>query len=242
MSGNTPSETSHAKPRRFSWWRLLKRVFLYSLGLLLFYTILLKWLPVPYTLTMLSRSWESGRFVSYTWVPYYKMSNHLKIAAVASEDQRFPQHWGIDYEALSKAMEENKTRSRPRGASTISQQVAKNVFLWQGGGYFRKAMELPLTYLIEAVWGKERILEVYLNVAEMGPQVFGAEAAAQAFFKKEARNLTLSEASLMIAALPNPRQYVVNQASGYMWKRSAQIQYQIQLLGGMNYIQDLRAF
>ncbi|TAE08672.1 MAG: monofunctional biosynthetic peptidoglycan transglycosylase, partial [Bacteroidetes bacterium] len=153
--------------------RIGLRIFGVLFGLLVLNMLWLKFMPVMFTSTMLERSveamWEGKpATIYYEWASYDQISEHIKVAAVASEDQRFPTHGGIDWEAVKQAVAENKNSKIKRGASTISQQVAKNVFLWQGGGYFRKALEVPITYMIEFLWGKKRILEVYLNIAEMG--------------------------------------------------------------------------
>lgn len=224
-----------------------KRFFLYVIFLVHLYIFLLKWLPVPYTLTMLQRKISCGGCaVAYRWVPYEKMSPYVKIAAVASEDQRFPEHWGIDWQAIRQAYQENqwrKQRGLPlRGGSSISQQVAKNVFLWQGGGYLRKIPEVYFTYAIELIWGKQRILEVYLNVAEMGPQCFGVEAAARRYFHKPAQQLNLHESALLIAGLPNPIRWNPARPSAWLYRRQQHIIRQVYLLGGYAYIRDLRRF
>lgn len=140
----------------------------------------------------------------------------MKLAVIASEDQLFLSHNGFDVESIRKAMEKNKRSRRVRGASTISQQVAKNVFLWQGRSWFRKGLEVYFTFMIEFVWGKKRILEVYLNVAETGRGLFGVEAAARKFFKKSASKLTKTESAMIAASLPNPRRYTVKPLSGYV--------------------------
>lgn len=216
----------------------------WSLLVLLLLMLLFKWLPIYFTPTMLFRSLEAMQKgedarIYYQWQDYEQIADPMKVAVVASEDQRFPQHPGLDFIAIEQAIEENKSRARPRGASTISQQVAKNVFLWQGGGYVRKALEVPITYLIEWIWGKKRILEVYLNIAELGPQTFGVQAAAKRYFKKEARALTAAESALLASVLPSPRKYLVAQPGPYLRRRQQQVLYQMKLLGGYNYLKDL---
>ena len=149
-----------------------------------------------------------------------EMSPHASLAVMAAEDQLFPDHNGFDIKSIKKALDSNKKKtSRIRGASTISQQVAKNVFLWQGRSWLRKGMEVYFTFMIEMIWGKKRILEVYLNVAEMGKGIFGIEAAAQKYFKKPAKKLTRTESAKIAACLPNPKKYSVNPASNYILKR-----------------------
>lgn len=213
----------------------------------IFWVILLKWIPIWCTPTMFFRSAEAyfkgeDTKIYYEWVHYNAISTHARIAVVASEDQRFPSHFGLDFIAIAKAMEENKRRERPRGASTITQQVVKNVFLWQGGGMWRKALEVPFVYLVEIIWGKQRILEVYLNVAEMGPQTFGIQAASKRFFHKKAGQLTTQQAAILAAVLPSPRRLSAQKPSPYVIQRSRQIMYQMRMLGGYEYISQLRSF
>jgi monofunctional glycosyltransferase len=149
-----------------------------------------------------------------------------------------PDHEGFDTNAIKKAITYNKTHQRKRGASTISQQTAKNVFLWQGGGYFRKGLEVYFTFMIEKIWSKERVLETYLNVAEMGKGIFGVQAAAKAYFNKDAAALTRQEAAMIAACLPNPKKYTVKPLSNYVSKRAAKILRQMNNLGGD---EDVRA-
>ena len=163
-----------------------------------------------------------------------EISDNLKLAVIASEDQNFPSHNGFDYKAIQKAMEDNKKGKRVRGASTISQQTAKNIFLWPQRSWFRKGLEVYFTFWIELLWSKERILEVYLNSIEMGKGVYGAEAAAQAWFKKSAENLTAYEAAAIAAILPNPREYRANPASSYIGGRQGWIVRQMRNLGTIN--------
>ncbi len=237
----------NARPLWKRIFRFLWKAMLWTLGITLLLVIVLKWMPILFTPTMLFRSmgaWLQGEdaHIYYEWVSYENMADHVKVAVVASEDQRFPQHFGLDFAAIKQAMEENKYRKRRRGASTISQQVAKNVFLWQGGGFFRKALEVPLTYLIEIIWGKQRILEVYLNIAEMGPQTFGVQAASKRYFGKTAQNLNVVEAATLAAVLPSPQNYSAQNPSYFVTQRRGQIMYQMQLLGGFSYLKDLRKF
>jgi monofunctional biosynthetic peptidoglycan transglycosylase len=160
------------------------------------------------------------------------MSPKIRLAVIASEDQLFPDHNGFDIENIKKALESNKKKKRIRGASTISQQVAKNVFLWQGRSWFRKGLEVYFTFMIELIWSKERILEVYLNVAEMGKGIFGVEAASQKYFKKPASKLTRTEAAMIAACLPNPKKYVVNPPTRYISRRYPWILAQMNNLEG----------
>jgi monofunctional biosynthetic peptidoglycan transglycosylase len=194
--------------------------------------VIYKWVPVPFTPLMAIRYFENPEEdIQHDWVAMEKISDNLKLAVIASEDQNFPVHSGFDYEAIQKAMEDNKKGKRVRGASTISQQTAKNVFLWPQRSWFRKGLEVYFTFWIELLWSKERILEVYLNSIEMGQGVYGAEAAARAWFGKSAENLTAYEAAAIAAILPNPRQYRAKPASSYIQGRQAWIVRQMRNLG-----------
>ena len=181
------------------------------------YLIVCKWLFPPITITQIV-SMINGEGLKRDYVSWDNISPNVKLAAIASEDQLFPTHNGFDWKAIESSLDENPKRKRAKGAaaSTISQQTAKNVFLWQGSGwskYIRKAPEAFYTKLIEWVWGKKRILEVYLNVAEMGEGIYGVEAAAQTYFNKPASKLTRNEAAMIIACLPNPKRFTVKPAS-----------------------------
>ena len=174
-------------------------------GLNLLTTILYRWVNPPITLTMISRSLFDGEPLKKEWKSLDEISPYLVDASVASEDNMFLGHNGFDRVAIDIAIEEHKSGKSNRGGSGISQQTAKNVFLWQGRSWIRKGLEVYQTFLIELFWSKERIMEVYLNVIEMGPGIYGAEAAAQEYFHKSAKNLTKTEASQIVAAYPNPR-------------------------------------
>ncbi len=167
-------------------------------------------------------SWISGDGLKRDYVDYDEMSYQIKLAVISSEDQKFPDHDGFDWKNIRKAMDYNQKKPgrSVRGGSSISQQVAKNVFLWQGRSYVRKALEAYFTKMIEWIWGKERILEVYLNVIEMGKGIYGAEAAAQAYFNKPAKNLSRREAAMIAACLPNPKKYTVKPAHPHVIGRS----------------------
>ena len=208
--------------------KLLLGLFLFSI----FMVIIYKWVPVPFTPLMAIRYLENPEEdIRHDWVPSEEIANNLKLAVIASEDQNFPKHNGFDYEAIEKAIEENKKGKRVRGASTISQQTAKNVFLWPQRSWFRKGLEVYFTFWIELLWSKDRILEVYLNSIEMGKGIYGAEAAAQAWFGKSAANLTAYEAAAIAAILPNPREYRAKPASNYIAGRQAWIVRQMRNLG-----------
>jgi monofunctional glycosyltransferase len=198
------------------WWRRIKKIMLFLFVFQLVYLIMCKWVNPPITITQLS-NWVQGYGLYRDYVSYDEINASAKLAAMASEDQLFADHGGFDWKSMQKAMEYNKRKpNRIRGASTISQQVAKNVFLWQGRSYLRKGLEMYFTFMIELIWGKKRILEVYLNVAEMGIGVFGIERAANIYFKKSAASLTRVEAAQIIAGLPNPKIYTVRPMSKFV--------------------------
>ncbi len=183
-----------------------------------------KWLPVPVTATMLM----DANGITKDWESLDNIDRNLVDAVIAAEDSRFCQHFGFDTEAIEQAMRENmeaaENGGRIRGGSTISQQTAKNVFLWQGGGFFRKGLEAWFTFWIEAVWGKRRIMEVYLNVAETGIGTYGAEAGAQRYFGKSAARLSADEASRMAAALPSPKKRAVKGPRGWLARHGNRIE------------------
>jgi monofunctional glycosyltransferase len=216
-----------------------KRLFIWLFILQLVYIVALKWINPPITITQLV-SFVSGNGLKRDYVDADEMSAAAKLSVMAAEDQLFPDHTGFDWKSIEKAMEYNKRKpNRVRGASTISQQTAKNVFLWQGKSWFRKGLELYFTQMIEWIWGKQRILEVYLNVAEMGRGVFGIEAAAQAYFKKPASALSKNEAAQIAACLPNPKKYTVKPLSKYVSVRSGWVQRQMNNLEGDADVQRL---
>jgi len=196
-------------------WRLLKRVFLFLFCFQFLYILILKWVDPPFTLTQLG-SLFSGEGLKRNYVGMKDISPYAKLAVIASEDQLFPDHDGFDFKSIEKAMKHNQKSKSLHGASTISQQVAKNVFLWQGRSWFRKALETYFTFMIELVWRKKRILEMYLNVSEMGKGVYGIDAAARYYFSKRARNLTRQEAALIAACLPNPKIFTIKPLSRHV--------------------------
>ncbi len=179
------------------------------------------------------------RFISYIWISYDNVSPELPIAIVAAEDQNFPNHFGFDFDQIEKALEQHERGRKLRGASTITQQVAKNLFLWEGRSFIRKGIEAYFTVLIELLWDKKRILEVHLNIAEMGDLIFGAGAASLIHFRKTPDKLTRSQAALLTATLPNPKRYSASRPSNYMLRRQAWIIRQVNALGGKNYLKDL---
>lgn len=199
-------------------WEVFKKTFTVLFIAQLCYIVVLRWVDPPFTITQLVDS-ANGYTIKQKQISFHSSSAAVKLAAIASEDHRFANHYGFDTKGIQKAYEENKKRTKPRGASTISQQTAKNVFLWQGGGWFRKGLETYFTCMIELVWGKQRILEVYLNVAEMGKGIYGIEAAAETYFGKTALQLDPTEAAMIVACLPNPKRYSARPASSYVLKR-----------------------
>jgi len=205
--------------KKNTWGRRILRVFVILLISHLLYAIVCRWINPPITITQAS-NWISGYGLQRDYIRYEQMGSSIKYAVLASEDQSYLEHEGIDMEAIEKAMEYNeKHANKRRGGSTISQQTAKNVFLWQGGGYFRKGLEAYFTMLIETCWNKQRIYEVYLNVLETGPGIFGVEAAANAYFNKSSADLTEEEAAMIAACLPNPKKYTVKPMSRFVrWK------------------------
>ena len=215
--------------------RFFKFIFKLLLGLFLFsifMVVIYKFIPVPFTPLMAIRYFENPEEpIEHDWVPIEDISRHMQLAVITSEDQNFEKHSGFDFEAIEKAMEDNRSGRKVRGASTISQQTAKNVFLWPGRTWFRKGLEAYFTFLIEMIWSKERILEVYLNSIEMGKGIYGAQAASQHWFKKDAASLGPYEAAAIAAVLPNPRVYRANPASNFIQRRKNWIVRQMQNYG-----------
>ncbi|RYY62650.1 MAG: monofunctional biosynthetic peptidoglycan transglycosylase [Chitinophagaceae bacterium] len=212
-------------------WRWTKRIFIILFIAQFVYIILLRWINPPITITQLV-SWVTGHGLKRDYVDRSEISSNARLAVIASEDQKFTDHSGFDWKSIQKAMKynEKKPGRTVRGGSTISQQVAKNVFLWQGRSWIRKGLEGYFTFMIELLWNKERILEVYLNVIEMGEGIFGVERAANIYFNKNASQLSAQEASLIAACLPNPKVYRVKPASPFMIRRSREIMTQMRFL------------
>jgi monofunctional biosynthetic peptidoglycan transglycosylase len=208
----------------------------------------LRWINPPFTAFMAAAqtaAWAGGDanyLTRHSWVELQRISPNLPLAVVASEDQKFPEHRGFDVEAIEKAYALNQHSHRVRGASTISQQVAKNLFLWSGRSFFRKGLEAYFTVLIEALWPKRRILEVYLNIAEFGPGTYGAEAAAQRYFHKPASRLARSDAAVLAAVLPNPQRLSAAAPSRYVLERRDWILGQMQGLGGAEMLGEIDAY
>lgn len=221
--------------------RIAGRIVLVWLGIWLAGILLFSFLPVPFSAVMAERqtgAWLRGDFsyVAYSdWVGHDEISPWMGLAVIASEDQKFPTHWGFDVAAIESVLDNSD--SRMRGASTLSQQTAKNLFLWDGRSWVRKGLEAALTVGIETVWTKRRILTVYLNIAEFGPGIFGVEAASQHYFHKPASRLTAADAALLAAVLPNPIRYRAAAPSGYVRERQQWILRQMRQLGGEGFLQ-----
>jgi monofunctional biosynthetic peptidoglycan transglycosylase len=218
----------------------LFKAFLWFLGLSVFFVVIFKFVPVPFTPLMVIRVIENKLdkkeiYFSHDWEPLDNISVNLQKAVIASEDGTFLIHSGFDFRAMQKAYKSNERGRRIKGGSTISQQTAKNVFLWQGRSYIRKGLEAYFTVLIELIWGKERIMEVYLNSIEMGDGVYGAQAAAEHWYRKDAANLTPKQAAGIAAILPNPRKYTATSSSSYINNRKAKILRVMKHLGKVRY-------
>ena len=219
-----------------------------SLGFIIFSilsVIILKWINPFTSSVMMQRKIEAmitfseRQSIANYWVSYDEISKQMAIAVIAAEDQNFPFHFGFDFKQIEKAIEQNEGGGKLRGASTITQQVAKNLFLWEGRNFIRKGIEAYFSLLIEIFWTKERILEVYLNIVEMGDMIFGVGAASKIYFYKLPGKLQLDQAALLAATLPNPKIYSVRDPSDYVLKRKDWIKKQISLLGGTSYLKNL---
>jgi len=223
------------------------RYIMYALAMTFAITVvvvlLFRWVPVPFSSVMAQRQIEAvfteEPYVEYKWYAMDEISPNMGLAAIAAEDQNFPNHFGFDLKAIQKAIDEANDGGRSRGASTISQQVAKNMFLWSGRSWVRKGLEVYFTVLIEVLWSKERILEVYVNIAEMGPNVFGVGAASLKYYQREPSKISKRQAATLAASLPNPRRYKVKNPSRYMISRRNWIMRQMDQLGGTALIKSL---
>ncbi len=210
-----------------------------------FIVALFKWINPPTTAfiqrtynTEISSIW-STEIKRIRWVPLKNISKYMVLAVIASEDQKFPEHFGFDVVEIEKAIKEKIKGKRLRGASTISQQVAKNLFLWPGKDFIRKILESYYTLAIELIWGKHRIIEVYLNIAEFGRGIYGIENAAQKFYHKPAHGLNKYEAAMLSAVLPSPVRFSVHKPSAYLRERQKWILKQMQKLGGLDYVKKI---
>jgi len=225
--------------------RFAARALLLAVGSSVGAVLLLRWIPPVTTAFMIEArvaavvAGDKGYRTDYRWVPYREISPNLGIAVVAAEDQKFPVHWGFDFDAIADAMEGRADGGQARGASTISQQVAKNLFLWPGRSWLRKGVEAYLTVLLETLWPKRRILEVYLNVAEFGPGVFGAGAAAPRFFGVPPSRLDREESARLAAVLPAPDRLHADRPSDYVRDRTEHIESEAERLGGSAYLRAL---
>lgn len=225
-------------------WFLTSRIGFAVANFYLCLTLIFSAVPVPFSAYMVQKKVEnlfhSDYRIQYDWVSIDDIAWQMQMAVIAGEDQNFDNHFGIDIDAVLIALKRNaKSDKKPRGASTISQQTVKNLYLWHGTSWVRKGLEIPLTFLVESLWSKQRVLEVYLNIAEFGRGIFGVEAAAKHYFGKSAKNLTQQEAALLAASLPNPFIYQVNRPNSTMRKRQQWIVQQVQNLGGRHYLEKL---
>lgn len=228
--------------------RLLRWLGLLVVGWLVFSigsVLLMRWLD-PFTSAFMLRdravaliNGDKHYRFAHQWADWPKISTHVKVAVIAAEDQKFAEHWGFDFQSLQKAWKQNQRSRKVRGGSTISQQVAKNLYLWPGRSYVRKGLEAYFTVLIEILWPKQRILEVYLNSAEFGKGVFGVEAASRRYFRKSAAKLTAQESALLASVLPAPKRLLVNKPSGFVRARQAWIGRQMTRLGGASALRNL---
>ena len=235
---------SIARLKRLAWRLLLMLALLWGGGIAVFSV-----LPVPFSAVMVERqmsAWFSGDFgyVAHSdWVSMDEITPWMGLAVIAAEDQKFPDHWGFDVSAIEKALAHNeRNENRIRGASTLSQQTVKNLFLWDGRSWVRKGLEAGLTLGMETVWSKKRILTVYLNIAEFGDGIFGVEDASQRYFHKSASQLTMAEAALLAAVLPNPIRFKANAPSGYVRSRQAWILRQMRQLGGEGFMRENKLY
>ena len=237
-----------AAPRKKSWIHRLVRISAWTLGPFFAFCLLLvlafRFVPVPYSALMVERraaSWfQEGTYQArHRWMPLQDIAPSMGLAVIAAEDQNFAEHFGFDWEAIEKALAHNETNRRKRGASTLTQQTAKNLFLWESRSWVRKGFEAWFTLLLEVGWPKRRILEVYLNIVEFGDGIFGVEAASRAYFGKGAKQLSSSEAALLAAVLPNPHRFKVKAPTPYILGRQAWILNQMRLMGGDQVVKEL---
>ncbi len=221
--------------------RIAASLFTFSIIVIL----LLRWVNPPTTSFMLQRqfdAWQHNKSITiqYQWTDWSDISSHLKMAAITSEDQRFAMHWGLDLNSIQQAIDEYEGGQDLRGASTITQQVAKNLFLWAEQSYIRKGVEAYIALLIELLWSKERILEMYLNIVEFGDGIYGAHAAAERYFDTTPDNLSKWQSAFMVTALPAPKRYDLANPSEYMLERSAWVMRYMDLLGNQAYLEKLK--
>ena len=224
--------------------RILWRTLLAIIALTVLPVVCLRWIPAPTSAFMMEKRvaaffrGEPRNVIRHRWIGWESISPQMRLAAVAAEDQKFPHHWGFDFESIADAVQHTGAKGRLRGASTITQQVARNLFLWPGRSYVRKGLEAYFTVLLELLWTKRRILEVYLNIAEFGDGAYGVYAASQTFFGKRASELQRQDAALLAAVLPNPARLHVRNPSAYVRERAGWIEEQMVQLGSA-YLQRL---
>ena len=242
---NEQTQATGAPPRRRRWWRWLLALPLLFVAASVLQVATLRFIDPPFSAFMLSRQLEAfgegdGSFrIAYDWRDLDEISPNVPLALVASEDQNFAEHFGFDLKAIEKARKNNARGRKVRGGSTISQQTAKNLFLWSGRSYVRKGIEAWYTLLIEALWPKHRIIEVYANIAEFGDGVYGAQAPARTFSRKDASRLGAAEAARMAAVLPSPRRYSIAKPGPYVQRRTQAIQRQMRSIGGPAYLERI---
>lgn len=237
-----------SQKRRSIFWKIFKWpgiilfwLWIISIGLV----VAFRWVNPPVSAFMIQRTLQAGWnnnqafHLEYEWVDWENISDYMKVAAITSEDQRFPEHNGFDLEAIEQAIEEKQDGEQLRGASTISQQVAKNLYLWPGHSFIRKGIEAYFTVLIELFWTKQRILEIYLNIAEFGDGIYGVQAAGTTFFNTPAGQLSMMQSALMVTALPSPRRYNLANPSPYMIERRNWVLEYMFYLGNTNYLKKL---
>ena len=242
----------YANNKKYSFKKLSKKLLVIILKSFLIFFILsiaivflLRWLNPITSSIMIQRQVEAlvtfkeKKIVAYEWFNYDNISKEMALAVVAGEDQNFPDHFGFDFKQIEKALEQYDRGRRLRGASTITQQVAKNLFLWEGRSFIRKGLEAYFTVLIELLWSKERILEIYLNIIEMGDMIFGVGAASQIYFNKLPSRLSANQSALLSATIPNPIRFSVKKPSAYIIRRQNWILGQMNLLGGTSYLKNL---
>lgn len=219
---------------------IIKKIIFWWLFVTLAIVIIFRWINIPITSFMLQNIFTNEADFEYTWIDYENISDQLKIAAIASEDQKFPTHFGFDFQSIKHALRSNQKKGKKvYGGSTITQQVVKNLFLWPGKSYIRKGIEAYFAVLIEIFWSKERILEVYLNIAQFGNNVFGVEAASQKYYSQSAKKVTLNQASKIIVLLPQPLETRLYSPNSVTQKRIKHIKKQVNQLGGVKYLSKL---
>lgn len=229
------NKKSKTKKRKLSFIKIIFYAVLWFFGLSIFFTIAYRWINPPITPLMISRAIKDKESIKKEWVNLEEISPYMIAAAMAAEDNNFLGHNGFDFGAIQKAIDGNKKGKRKRGASTISQQTAKNIFLWSGRSWIRKGLEVYFTFLIEKCWSKERIMEVYLNVIEMGSGIYGSEAAAQHYFHTSAKKLSKRQACLITACYPNPRKWNPAKPTNYINKKANKISALIPKLGKIKF-------